>query len=76
MAFGPTAWLALGVLAVLLLATLWERWELAEMVSLLLVAAAVPCLVAGQFAQPGRCLGLAVGLGDHFHALVDRRLAA
>ena len=50
LAFGSTAWIALGVLALMLAATLWERWGTAELVSSLLAAAALGCLVAGQFA--------------------------
>jgi len=49
-AFGPTAWILLGILAVTLAATLWERWRIAELVGVLLLAATLPCLVAGQFA--------------------------
>ena len=49
-AFGPTAWILLGVLAVMLVATLWERWRTAELVAVLLLAATLPCLIAGRFA--------------------------
>ncbi len=49
-AFGPTAWILLGVVAVMLIATLWERWRTAELVAVLLVAATLPCLIAGRFA--------------------------
>ena len=49
-AFGPTAWILLGILAVMLVATLWERWRTAELVAMLLVAATLPCLIAGRFA--------------------------
>jgi hypothetical protein len=47
--FGPTAWVLLGVLAVMLVATLWERWRTAELVATLLLAATLPCLIAGCF---------------------------
>jgi hypothetical protein len=49
-AVGPTAWILLGVLLVVFLATLWERWRTAELVAVLLLAATLPCLVAGRFA--------------------------
>jgi hypothetical protein len=49
-AFGPTAWILLAVLAVMLVATLWERWRTAELIAVLLVAATLPCLIAGRFA--------------------------
>ena len=49
-AFGPTAWILLGVTAVMLVATLWERWRTAELVAVLLAAATLPCLIAGRFA--------------------------
>ena len=48
--FGGGAWLLLGVLALMLIVALWDRWRRAELTSLLLVAATVPCLVAGRFA--------------------------
>jgi hypothetical protein len=49
-AFGPAAWILLGVTAVMLVATLWERWRTAELVAALLAAAALPCLISGRFA--------------------------
>lgn len=49
-AFGPTAWVLLGVLGLMLAATLWERWRTTELVATLLAAATVPCLIAGRFA--------------------------
>ena len=49
-AFGPTAWILLGVLVVMIIATLWERWRTAELVAVLLLASTLPCLIAGQFA--------------------------
>ena len=49
-AFGPTAWVLLGVMAVMLVATLWERWRTAELAAVLLAAATLPCLIAGRFA--------------------------
>ena len=49
-AFGPTAWILLGVLLALLVVSLWERWGSAELVSLLLAASALPLLIAGRFA--------------------------
>ncbi|NUQ64794.1 MAG: hypothetical protein HUU20_20215 [Pirellulales bacterium] len=48
-AFGPAAWLLLGVLGIGLAAALWHRWREAEMVSSLLVAVTAPALVAGMF---------------------------
>ena len=48
--FGPTAWIVWGVVAVMLVATLWERWRIAELVGVVLLAATLPCLVAGRFA--------------------------
>jgi len=48
-AFGPAAWLLVAVLALGLLAALWHRWREAEAASSLLLAATVPCLIAGQF---------------------------
>ena len=48
-AFGPTAWLLVGVLAVTLVAALWHRWREAEMLSSLMAAATVAHLAAGQF---------------------------
>ncbi len=48
-AFGPGAWLLLAVLAAMLIVALWDRWGRAELVSSLLLAAAVPCLLAGRF---------------------------
>ena len=50
LAFGPAAWVLLGVLAAMLAATLWERWRTAELVAVLLLAATLPCLIAGRFA--------------------------
>ena len=47
---GDGAWLLLGVSTAVLLAALWQRWRSAELVSSLLLAATVPCLVAGRFA--------------------------
>jgi hypothetical protein len=47
--FGPTAWICLIVLTLMLLVTLWERWRRAELVAVLLLAASLPCLLAGQF---------------------------
>jgi hypothetical protein len=46
---GGGAWILLGVLAAMLLVALWQRWRSAELVSSLLLAATVPCLVAGRF---------------------------
>ncbi len=46
-AFGPNAWWLLGVLACCALVSLWSRWGEAELTRALLVAAAVPYLVAG-----------------------------
>ena len=34
----------------MLVATLWERWRTAELVAVLLLAATLPCLIAGRFA--------------------------
>ena len=74
-AFGPTAWILLGVLAVMLVATLWERWRTAELVAVLLVAATLPCLIAGRFAPDlavASALRWALAIG--FRRLLDRRL--
>jgi len=49
-AFGPTAWLLVAVLAAALLVALWNRWREQELVSGLLLAATMPCLVAARFA--------------------------
>ncbi len=48
-AFAPTAWLLAAVLTGALLVKLWERWREAEIASSMLLAATVPCLIAGQF---------------------------
>ncbi len=66
-AFGPTAWLLVGVLAAALLVGLWHRWREDELAAGLLLAATVPCLVAGPFAAQQATAsalrwGLAVGL--------------
>ena len=53
-AFGPAAWLLTGLLAVTLLAALWDQWREEELVTALLVAAAIPGLVAGRFAADPR----------------------
>ena len=49
-AFGGGAWLLIGILAAMLTATLWDRWRRAELTSALLLAATLPCLIAGRFA--------------------------
>jgi hypothetical protein len=49
-AWGPAAWILLGLLAVMLIAALWERWRSAEMVGLLLLGPTAACLAAGRFA--------------------------
>ncbi|MHC4177289.1 MAG: hypothetical protein ACYSWU_07275, partial [Planctomycetota bacterium] len=46
-ASGLGAWMVLGVMAAVLIATLWYRWRI-SMVSSLLLAATIPCLIAGQ----------------------------
>jgi hypothetical protein len=48
---GPAGWILLGVLAVVLIAAMWERWRSAELVGVLLLAATAPCLAAGRFAD-------------------------
>jgi hypothetical protein len=48
---GPAGWILLGVLATVLIAGLWERWRVAELLGALLLAATAPCLLAGQFAD-------------------------
>ena len=48
-AFGPAAWLLLAVFAAIAGAALWDRWDRADLVATLLVAATVPCLLAGPF---------------------------
>jgi len=48
-AFGPVAWLLLGLLATGLIVALWHRWREAEVVSSLLAAATPPALIAGPF---------------------------
>ena len=69
-AFGPTAWILLAVLAVMLIATLWERWTAAELVAVLLAAATLPCLIAGRWAtQLATASALRWGLGVAFVAL-------
>jgi len=63
-AFGPTAWILVGVLASSLVVALWHRWRKDELASSLLVAATVPCLVAGQFAgEQATASALRWGLG-------------
>ncbi|MFZ1933529.1 MAG: hypothetical protein WCB27_16400 [Thermoguttaceae bacterium] len=49
MIYGGGAWLLLGVLAAMLLVAIWQRWRNAELVGSLLLAATVPCLIAGCF---------------------------
>jgi len=66
-AFGPTAWLLVAVLAAALLVGLWHRWREDGLAAGLLLAATVPCLVAGPFAVQQATAsalrwGLAVGL--------------
>src|SRR5207244_4274040 len=46
-AFGPGAWLLLGMLALVLLATLWERSHETVVHGLVLLAATIPVLIAG-----------------------------
>ena len=48
---GPASWILLGVLATVLIASLWERWQSAELIGVLLLAATASCLAAGQFAD-------------------------
>lgn len=48
-ACGSGAWTLLGLLTVTWIAALWQRWSTAELLSGLLLAATLPCLIAGQF---------------------------
>ncbi|MEE9602905.1 MAG: hypothetical protein V3V75_06345, partial [Thermoguttaceae bacterium] len=48
-ACGPAAWILLGVLAAVLVISLWNRWRDTELLSVLLATVSVPCLIAGQF---------------------------
>jgi hypothetical protein len=50
-AVGPAAWLLVGLLTLVMIVALWDRWEMGELVSSLLLAATVPWLIAGQFAS-------------------------
>ena len=45
------AWLLVGLLGVVSIAALWQRWRVAELIGALLLAATVPCLIAGQWAD-------------------------
>jgi len=45
------AWILLAVMAAVMVLTLWYRWRI-SMLSSLLLAATIPCLIAGQFAAP------------------------
>ena len=51
LATGGGAWMLLAVMAVVMALTLWYRWRI-SLVSSLLLAATIPCLIAGQFAAP------------------------
>ena len=51
-AFGPAAWILLGVLALNLAVALWDRWGTAEGAGALAVVATVPYLAAGPLAAP------------------------
>jgi hypothetical protein len=48
-AYGPGAWAMLGALAVALAAALWDRWNKAALIGLVLLAVTVPLLAAGRF---------------------------
>ena len=68
-AFGPAAWLLTGLLAVTLLAALWDQWREEELITTLLIAAIIPGLIAGRFAvdprlgAPAAASALRWGLG-------------
>jgi len=49
-AFGGCAWTLLGVLTLVVIAALWERWGHAELEMCLLLAVSVPVLIADRFA--------------------------
>ena len=49
-AVGGCAWILLGVLAIVVIAALWEHWGRAELEIGLLLAVSVPVLVANRFA--------------------------
>lgn len=48
-AFGPMAWMLVGLLAVWLLGTLWDRWRKAELATSVLLLTTAAVLVAGVF---------------------------
>ena len=49
-AVGSSAWILLGVLAIVVIAALWEHWGRAELEIGLLLAVSVPVLIANRFA--------------------------
>ncbi|HYW78585.1 MAG TPA: hypothetical protein VE890_03375, partial [Thermoguttaceae bacterium] len=49
-ACGTAAWLLLLISGATLVVALWDRWRDTELTSVLLLAAVVPCLIAGRFA--------------------------
>ncbi len=46
---GPTAWILLILLAAVNATSLWDRWEKSRLLCSVILAASVPCLVAGRF---------------------------
>ncbi|MGA2061922.1 MAG: hypothetical protein ABSG67_15660, partial [Thermoguttaceae bacterium] len=50
-ACGSCAWMLLGVLTLLMVAGLWERWGYSELQMSLLLAVSVPVLIADRFAN-------------------------
>lgn len=50
---GRGAWALPGLLALVLVLTLWDRWRAEALVGLVALAMTVPFLVAGRFGAPG-----------------------
>ncbi|MCE5268170.1 MAG: hypothetical protein LLG00_09825 [Planctomycetaceae bacterium] len=48
-ALGGGAWLVVGAVCMMLVVAMWDSWRRAELASALLVAATIPCLIAGHF---------------------------
>jgi hypothetical protein len=64
---GPTAWILLTLLAMNVVVALWDRWEKSHLLCALVLAASVPCLIAGRFAgEAANASALRWGLATTF----------
>ena len=77
---GPTAWILLMLLAAIHVIALWDRWEKSYLIGSLILAATVPCLIAGYFASEAANAsalrwGFAIVVSAHFRGdLVQRAI--